>query len=197
MIARVRGEVLERHDGAVVVDVGGVGYLVHVPGSTVLPAPGGVVDLRTVLHVREDAHTLYGFATAEERDLFELLRSANGVGPRLALAILSALRPAALRTALADGDLAALTAVPGVGRKLAERLVLELGDRVAPADVGAAAATEAGATAEVRAALAGFGFTTAEIARAVRELGPSEGEDAAALLRRALRLLGGGAEVAR
>ena len=198
MIARVRGEVLERHDGAVVVDVGGVGYLVHVPGSTVLPAPGGVVDLRTVLHVREDAHTLYGFATAEERDLFELLRSANGVGPRLALAILSALRPAALRTALADGDLAALTAVPGVGRKLAERLVLELGDRVAPADVGAAAAaTEAGATAEVRAALAGFGFTTAEIARAVRGLGPSEGEDAAALLRRALRLLGGGAEVAR
>lgn len=197
MIARVRGEVLERREGAVVVDVGGIGYLVHVPSSTAVPAPGGGVDLHTVLHVREDAHTLYGFATDEERHLFDLLRSATGVGPRLALAVLSALRPAVLRTALADGDLATLTGVPGVGRKLAERLVLELGDRVSPAEGMAPGGVEAGASAEVRAALAGFGFTPAEIARALRELGPSADEDAATLLRRALRLLGGGAEVVR
>lgn len=197
MIARVRGEVLERREGAVVVDVGGVGYLVHVPSSTAVPAPGGGVDLHTVLHVREDAQTLYGFATAEERQLFDLLRSASGVGPRLALAVLSALRPAALRTALADGDLATLTGVPGIGRKVAERLVLELGDRVSPVEGGAAGEVDADASAEVRAALAGFGFTTAEIARALREVGPAGDEDASALLRRALRLLGGGAEVTR
>ena len=198
MIARIRGEVLERRAGEVVVDVGGVGYLVHIPTSTAVPAPGGGVDLRTVLHVREDAQTLFGFATDDERELFDLLRSASGVGPRLALAVLSTLRPAALRTALADGDLATLTGVPGIGRKVAERLVLELGDRVtAPTQVDGAG--EDGTVAEVRAALAGFGFSSAEVARALRELGPIDaGEtDAAALLRRALRRLGGGAEVAR
>lgn len=199
MIARVRGEVLERRDGAVVVDAGGVGYLVHVPASTVVPPPGAGVDLHTVLVVREDAHTLYGFASDEERHLFDLLRSATGVGPRLALAALSALRPAALRTALADGDVAALTGVPGIGRKVAERLVLELGDRVAPVEVptGTEDGSTDGASVEVRAALAGFGFTSAEITRTLREIGPADGEDAAALLRRALRHLGGGAEVVR
>ncbi len=196
MIARVRGEVLERRDGAVVVDVNGLGYLVHVPTSTALPAPGRTADLHTVLVVREDAHTLYGFATAEERELFDLLRSSSGVGPKLALAALSALRPAALRTALADGDLPTLTSVPGIGRKVAERLVLELGDRIAPAESVPSAVGDPGGLAEVRAALAGFGFTPAEVARALRELGPTGEDDAAALLRRALRLLGG-AEVPR
>lgn len=199
MIARLRGEVLERRDGAVVVDVGGVGYLVHVPSSTVVPAVGGAVDLHTVLHVREDAQTLFGFATDEERHLFDLLRSATGVGPRLALAVLSALRPAALRSALSDGDLATLTGVPGIGRKVAERLVLELGDRVSPV-VGAGAGpgeADTDASAEVRAALAGFGFTAAEVARALRELGPTGDADAATLLRRALRLLGSAPEVTR
>jgi Holliday junction DNA helicase RuvA len=197
VIARVRGEVLERRDGSVVVDVGGLGYLVHVPASTAVPAPGGGVDLHTVLVVREDAQTLYGFATAEERHLFDLLRSATGVGPRLALAVLSALRPAVLRTALADGDLGTLTGVPGIGRKVAERLVLELGDRVTPAEGLVTGQVETDASAEVRAALAGFGFTAAEVARALRELGPAGDEDASVLLRRALRLLGGGAEVVR
>ena len=197
MIARLRGEVLERREGAVVVDVGGVGYLVHVPTSTAVPAPGGAVDLHTVLHVREDAQTLYGFATDEERHLFDLLRSATGVGPRLALAVLSALRPAVLRNALSEGDLATLTGVPGVGRKVAERLVLELGDRVSPVVGAAPGEDDTDASAEVRAALAGFGFTAAEVARALRELGPAGDADAATLLRRALRLLGGGPEVTR
>ena len=197
MIARLRGEVLERREGAVVVDVGGVGYLVHVPTSTAVPAPGGAVDLHTVLHVREDAQTLYGFATDEERHLFDLLRSATGVGPRLALAVLSALRPAVLRNALSDGDLATLTGVPGVGRKVAERLVLELGDRVSPVVGAAPGEADSDASAEVRAALAGFGFTAAEVARALRELGPAGDADAATLLRRALRLLGSGPEVTR
>lgn len=200
MIARVRGEVLERRDGAVVVDVGGLGHLVHVPTSTPLPAAGGTVDLHTALHVREDALTLYGFATADELRLFDLLRSSAGVGPKLALAALSAMRPAALETALADGDVAALTAVPGIGRKVAERLILELGDRVGPSVAPPEPGADSTVTAEVRAALSAFGFTPAEVARALREVTDSAGagaDDAAALLRRSLRHLGGGAEVVR
>jgi Holliday junction DNA helicase RuvA len=200
VIARVRGEVLERRDGAVVIDVGGLGHLVHVPSSTPLPAPGGTVDLHTALHVREDALTLYGFATADELRLFDLLRSSSGVGPKLALAALSTLRPAALETALADGDLAVLTSVPGIGRKVAERLVLELGDRVTPTAPAVDPGADSSTTAEVRAALSAFGFTPAEAARALREVGHdgASGEaDAATLLRAALRHLGGGAEVVR
>lgn len=198
MIARVRGEVLERRDGAVVVDVGGLGYLVHVPSSTAVPAPGGSVDLHTVLHVREDAHVLFGFATADEQHLFELLRSASGVGPRLALAALSALRPAAIRAALLDGDVATLTGVPGIGRKVAERLILELADRIGPLETPDVGGDAAGSdvAAEVRVALSGFGFSQPEVTRALRALRPGPDEDTATLLRRALRLLGG-AEVAR
>jgi Holliday junction DNA helicase RuvA len=200
VIARVRGEVLERRDGAVVVDVGGLGHLVHVPSSTPLPAPGGTVDLHTALHVREDALTLYGFASADELRLFDLLRTSSGVGPRLALAALSTLRPAALESALADGDVAALTAVPGIGRKVAERLILELGDRVTPTPSVPEPDGGGTVTAEVRAALSAFGFTPAEVGRVLRELGAGEGaedDDAATLLRRALRRLGGEAEVRR
>ena len=197
MIAFVRGRVADRAEGTVVVDVNGVGHLVHVPSGTQVPAPGREVTLHTSLQVREDSMTLYGFADRATLRLFELLLTSSGVGPRLALAALGALRPAVLETAIAEGDVAVLTSVPGIGRKVADRLVLELRDRVgavttAPAGSVAAAGDEALAT--VREALAGFGFSAVEVRDALAGLDVIEGEASGALLRRALRELGGARE---
>ena len=201
MIARLRGEVLERGDGIVVVDVGGVGYLVHLPTSTRVPARGQAVELHTSLQVREDSMTLYGFTAANELRLFELLISSSGVGPKLALSVLSTLRPPAIEAAIATADVAMLTSVPGIGRKVADRLVLELRDRVAPLAAGGSAVVEEGADtsvlAEVRAALAGFGFTPGEVQAALAAVTATGEESSAELLRLALQRLGRGAEVVR
>lgn len=198
MIALLRGKVVERSDGCVVVDVQGVGYQVHVPGGTAVPVPGREVTLHTSLQVREDSMTLYGFTGRDALRLFELLLTSAGVGPRIALAALTALPTAALEAALAEGDVTVLTTVPGIGRKVAERLVLELRDRVGvllATPVGSAATTDDGVLATVRAALAGFGFTPLEIRAALVGMDAVEGEDSGALLRRALRELGRGSEV--
>ncbi len=200
MIASIRGRVIDRTDGAVVVDVQGVGYLVHVPGGTVVPAPGREVTLHTSLQVREDSMTLYGFTDREGLRLFELLLTSSGVGPRLALAALSALAPRALETAIAEGDVAVLTSVSGIGRKVADRIVLELRERVGPALLapsGSVATGEDEAVATVREALAGFGFTPLEVRDALARIELIEGEDGGALLRRALRELGGPREGVR
>jgi Holliday junction DNA helicase RuvA len=201
MIARLRGEVLERGDGMVVVDVGGVGYLVHLPTSTQVPARGQAVELHTSLQVREDSMTLYGFTTASELRLFELLISSSGVGPKLALSVLSTLRPPAVESAIATGDVAMLTSVPGIGRKVADRLILELRDRVAPLDAvgapGSDGGQDASAVAEVRAALSGFGFTPGEVQAALAAVTATGDESASELLRQALQRLGRGAEVSR
>ena len=197
MIALLRGQVVDRSDGAVVIDVQGVGYRVLVPGGSALPSPGRDVTLHTSLQVREDSMTLYGFLTRDELRLFELLMTSSGVGPRLALAALTALRPVTLEAAIADGDVAVLTGVPGIGRKVAERLVLELKDRVGSAvgaPAGSAAAVDDSSVTAVREALAGFGFTPVEIRSALAQLEVVEGEDSGGLLRRALRILGRGAE---
>lgn len=194
MIAFVRGPVVERGDGTVIVDVQGVGHLVHVPGGTSVPAPGREVTLHTSLQVREDSMTLYGFADRESLRLFELLLTSSGVGPKLALAALTALRPPVLETAIAEGDVAVLTSVPGIGRKVAERLVLELRERVGAAltaPAGSAAAADDETLTTVREALAGFGFSPVEVRDALARLELVEGEDSGALLRRALRELGG------
>ncbi len=192
MIASVRGPVLERGDGSVVVDVGGLGHLVHVPAGTVLPAPGREVTLHTSLQVREDSLTLYGFTDRGALRLFELLLTASGVGPRLALAALGTVPAATLEAAIADGDVAVLTSVPGIGKRVADRIVLELQERVGTGVVPAPAAAAAGdeATATVREALAGFGFTATEVREALAQLDPEPGEDGGALLGRALRVLG-------
>jgi Holliday junction DNA helicase RuvA len=198
VIALLRGKVVERGDGSVVIDVAGVGYLVHVPGGTAVPAPGREVTLHTSLQVREDSMTLYGFTGRDALRLFELLLTSSGVGPRIALAALTALPTAALEAALAEGDIAVLTTVPGIGRKVAERLVLELRDRVGAVlsvPPGSVAAGDDGTLATVREALAGFGFTPLEIRGALAGMEAVEGEDSGALLRRALRELGRGAEV--
>jgi Holliday junction DNA helicase RuvA len=197
VIAFVRGRVADRGDSTVVVDVNGVGHLVHVPAGTPVPPPGREVTLHTSLQVREDSMTLYGFVDRESLRLFELLLTSSGVGPKLGLAALSTLRPTALETAIAEGDVAVLTSVPGIGRKVAERLVLELRDRVGivtTAPEGSVVARDDATLATVREALTGFGFTALEIRDALARLSAVEGEDSGGLLRRALRELGGAGE---
>jgi holliday junction DNA helicase RuvA len=147
VIAHLRGRILEKQPTRVVVDVAGVGYDVAVPLSTFygLGEPGAEVALRVHTHVREDALALYGFATALELDLFNRLISISGIGPKLALAVLSGIEPPDLVAAIERGDVARLTAIPGVGKKTSERIVLELRDRLPRAHPVAAAAGGEGA----------------------------------------------------
>lgn len=191
MIGSVRGSVIERTaTGEVLVEVGGVGYRVNVPAGA-MPAlhPGAAAFLFTHLHVREDAMVLYGFPTRDERDTFEALIGTTGVGPKLALAMLSVHSPAGLRRALLEDDLAALTLVPGVGKRTAQRLLVELKSRleVPELDLTDDAGTGPAPRAEVRAALAGLGYGPDEVREVVAQL-PDDGtvED---LLREALKLL--------
>ena len=132
MIAHLRGRILEKQPNRIVVDVAGVGYDVSVPLSTFygLGDPGGEIALRIHTHVREDALALYGFATRLEQDLFERLISISGIGPKVALAVLSGIEPPELVRAIERADLARLTAIPGVGKKTSERIVVELRDRL-------------------------------------------------------------------
>ena len=205
MIGSLRGVVLDRlpatgahgaggpgGGGEVLVEAGGVGYRVTVTPATLAGADvGEPVFLHVHTHVREDALVLYGFAGRDERRCFEALLGAHGVGPALALAIVSALGPPALHRALAGDDVDALTAVPGVGRKTAARLVLELKSRldVATGSPGDGPAGP-GPRSEVRAALSGLGYGSDEVHDAVRDL-PDDG-DVEDLLKAALRRLATG-----
>ena len=177
MIGSLRGTVLDRSVGGdILVEVAGVGYRVAVPSGAVgVLEPGGPVFLFTHLVVREDALSLYGFPDREQRDTFEALMSATRVGPKLALAILSAHSPSALRRAVIEGDLDALTLVPGVGKRTAQRLMIELAAKLGttlpePAGVDGGPS----ARAEVRAALEGLGYGTEEIRTVLGAL-PSDG----------------------
>lgn len=195
MIGSVRGTVLERStSGEVLVEVGGVGYRALVPlGAIPTLEPGSPAFLFTHLHVREDAMVLYGFCDRDERDTFEVLITANGVGPKLALAILSVHSPAALRRALMEEDLAALTLVPGVGKRTAQKLMVELSARLDTPDVDLTGAgpTAASARSEVREALEGLGYGADEIRAVLSELGSSDGDEGRVeeLLRAALKRL--------
>jgi Holliday junction DNA helicase RuvA len=144
VIAHLRGQLFEKHPNRIVVDVSGVGYDVFVPLSTFygLGEPGADVALRIHTHVREDALVLYGFATRLEQDLFERLIGVSGIGPKLALAVLSGIEPVELIRAIERSDLARLKAIPGVGKKTAERIVLELKDRLPRAAAAPAAPGE-------------------------------------------------------
>ncbi|MGE3277473.1 MAG: Holliday junction branch migration protein RuvA [Vicinamibacterales bacterium] len=149
MIAYLRGRIFEKHPNRLIVDVGGVGYDVAVPVSTFLGAgdAGDEVVLRVHTHVREDALALFGFATALELAVFERLIGVSGIGPKLALAVLSGLEARELVAAIQRGDLARLTGIPGVGKKTAERIVVELRDRLpkaVAADAGVAPAPSPG-----------------------------------------------------
>jgi holliday junction DNA helicase RuvA len=191
MIGSVRGEVIERAaTGEVLVEVNGVGYRVLVPLSAIAGLEqGSGAFLFTHLHARDDAMTLYGFPTRDERDTFEVLIGASGVGPKLALAILSVHSPSVLRRALVDDDLDALTLVPGVGKRTAQRLLVELKARLeVPSLEGAVGDGAASSSrAEVRTALAGLGYQADEVRDVLAQL-PDEGP-VEELLRNALKLL--------
>jgi Holliday junction DNA helicase RuvA len=203
VIAHVRGALVEKTFDRVVVDVGGVGYALVVSMQTLaeLPAPGREVTLKTHLHVREDAHVLYGFASDEERRAFELCISVSGIGPKLAMAMLSAMRPDALADAIRRGDLAKLSKTPGVGKRTAERVVVELKDRIeklglAPASGPAAGAAAPlaldGVAATVASALVNLGYRAPEAERAAKEAARGrEGQALEAVLKEALRALTG------
>jgi Holliday junction DNA helicase RuvA len=193
MIGSLRGQVLERTgDTSVLVEVGGVGYLVTVTPRTLAELePGSAVFLYVHHHIREDAQTLYGFRQRDERTTFDILIATHGVGPALAMAMLGTHGPSALVDIVATNDLGSLTLVPGVGKKTAERLLVELRNRLSlpvldPVGVGAPAGTSA--VADVREALAGLGYGPEEVRDALRELDTSA--DASSLLRDALKLLG-------
>jgi holliday junction DNA helicase RuvA len=166
MIARLRGRLVEKHATRLIVDVDGVGYDVQVPLSTFygLPEVGGDVALRIHTHVREDALALFGFATTLEQQLFERLITISGIGPRLALAVLSGIDPADLVRAVQAGDVGRLTLIPGVGKKTAERIGLELKDRLPatlatePAEGAAAPAGETALRADLVSALLNLGY---------------------------------------
>lgn len=177
MIGRLVGTLLDKTPPGVLVDVGGVGYDLDVPMSTfyALPAVGERVVLLTHLAVREDAHQLYGFLTARERDAFRALIRISGVGARTALAVLSGLSADELAQAVARQDAARLTTVPGIGKKTAERLLLELKDRLAPTLGGAGSAPAADGSADVLRALVALGYSEKEAAAACRSLPPGTG----------------------
>ena len=193
MIGSLRGEVAARTAaGELIVDVNGVGYRVTVttPTAASLGRTGSPVFLHVHTHVREDALVLYGFAHDDERRCFEALLGAHGVGPSLALAILSALSPAALSTAVLEEDLASLCAVPGVGKKTAARLLIDLKSRLDLPDLSGCAApggVPSGPRAEARAALAELGYGSDEVREALDGLG--EVGSVEEVLRQALRVL--------
>jgi Holliday junction DNA helicase RuvA len=205
MIGRLQGILLARDEGEVLLDVGGVGYEVEVPDTTLgqLPELGRAVVLHTHFVVREDAQQLYGFYELQDRSLFRLLIKVNGVGPKLALGILSCMDSAQFVGCVLRNDVNALVKLPGIGRKTAERLVLDLRDRLQGWDVGAAAAVPAPVAAagrsdarqEAEAALLSLGYKPPEAARAVMNaVGQLEqaGQEAVTenIIRAALKQLG-------
>ncbi|CCH17540.1 Holliday junction branch migration protein RuvA [Micromonospora lupini] len=197
MIASVRGTVTATGPDLAVIEVGGVGLAVHcAPGTLAELRVGQPARLATSLVVREDSLTLYGFADDDAKALFELLQTASGVGPRLAQAVLAVHTPDAVRKAIANADTAALTRVPGIGKKGAERLVLELRDRIGPVSIGAdgvGGVTGGAWPDQVRQALVGLGWTAGQADQAVAAVAESiDGETppVPVLLKQAIRLLG-------
>lgn len=197
MISSVRGVVLSAGLDSVVIDVGGVGLLLHTTAATAASLRWGVeAVLSTTLVVREESLTLYGFADEDERAVFNLVQTVSGVGPRLALSMLAIHTPDGLRRAVSGGDLAALTKVPGIGKKGAERIVLELRDKIGMPSGPLSSATARTAAAEwagqVRDALVGLGWSLRQAEDTVEAIRPEagDGSDVSALLRAALRELG-------
>ena len=197
MYAYISGTLAEKHPTDAVIEAAGVGYRLAIPASSFekLPGVGQPAKLLTTYVVRDDAHLLYGFATDGERSMFELLTAVSGVGPKLALAALSAMSPGELRDTFVAGDAAMLTRVPGVGKRKAEKLIVELRDKMAAADGIEAAGTLGGdgdtaaARADARSGLEALGLSRAEAERRIRKAlrahpGTTAAED---LIRLALR----------
>jgi Holliday junction DNA helicase RuvA len=194
MIDFVTGRIAEKGAGHVVLDVGGIGLRMAMSTGSIaaLPAEGDEVTVRTHLHVREEELSLFGFESAEEKSLFTKLITVSGVGPKVALAALSSFRPAALAEAVAREDVALVSSIPGVGKKTAQRIILDLKDKLGVPDLSVAgSALAGGAMTEARDALLGMGFSAAEVATALDRYDGAP-NDSQALLKHALRRLGGG-----
>jgi Holliday junction DNA helicase RuvA len=196
MIARIRGKVWEAYPNRLILDVQGVGYELHVPLSTfdhLHPSEGAVVELRTYMHVRETAHTLYGFATEEERDVFLLLIDrVSGIGPSTAMSVLSGLVVSRFKTAVMQGDVAQLSKVKGLGKKTAERIILELKDKVGVTETweSAAGGGISHAAADAEMALIALGYKQVDARKAVKKVLEIEANATVEeLIRGALRLM--------
>jgi len=197
MIGMLRGTLLEKRPNQVLLDVAGVGYQVQIPLST-FAGLGALHQEATLLihtHLREDALSLYGFLTAREKQCFELLISASGVGPSLGLKILSGMGMDDLVPAIRKGDIAQLVRIPGVGKKTAERIVVELRDRLAAVDVPGSGkpATRSQLEADVGSALVNLGYDARAVEKAIEKARSAHGADFEALLRASLQILGAAA----
>jgi len=188
VIAFLEGKVVEKGADRAVVAVGGTGYEVLVPAPTLaaLPGPGRMAKLFTRLQIRDEAMVLYGFASTDDRTLFDHLISVSGVGPKMALAVLSVLSPDTLRRAVASGDTAALVLVPGIGKKVAGRMIVDLKDRIGGGGDGVAT----GPLGEAREALLALGLSAQEAREALSGLAPDGDRPVEELLREALRSVG-------
>lgn len=190
MISSVRGTIAEVGHGAVEVDVHGVGYLVHVPASTLAGLRlGEPVRLLTQMVVREDSMTLYGFRDIDQRELFKCLVAVSGVGPKLAIAVLGHLKPESLRRAVSTSDVAALTQVPGVGKRSAERMILELKDQLGTLDE---TGEWSSSLAQVREALLSLGYSPDELVEVLETIAskdPAGVGDVESMIKSALKAL--------
>ena len=197
MIALLTGKLARKSPDAIILDVNGVGYRVQIPFSTYfeLPEEGGAVSLNIYTHVKEDAIQLFGFRTTAEKDFFQLLISVSGIGPKMARDILSNIQAEELARAIIQGDLGRLSAIPGIGKKTAERLVLELKEKVRKMEL-ATPAREAElpvaapeVTDDVASALVNLGYKEAVVRKALAEMEIEPGASTEAVLRRALKVL--------
>lgn len=191
MIGYLDGIVGARHPGGLFLEVGGVGYRLSCSSTTLaaLPPPGERCRLFTHLHVREDVLALYGFGSEAEQAIFEALLGVSGVGPKVALGVCSAFAPDSLRRALVTDDVAALASVPGIGKRTAQRMILDLKEKLALPDLQIAGPAE-GSSAGARSALENLGYSPSEVREALGELDPAPGDSVEEIVRAALSVLG-------
>ncbi|RNC73180.1 MAG: Holliday junction branch migration protein RuvA [Desulfuromonadales bacterium] len=197
MIALLTGRLAHKSPDAIIIDVNGVGYRVQIPFSTYyeLPEEGKTVSLSIYTHVKEDAISLFGFRTVTEKEFFQLLISVSGIGPKMARDILSNIQPDELAGAIVQGNLVRLSAIPGIGKKTAERLVLELKEKVRKMDVAPAAREAAPSEAppevadDVASALVNLGYKEAVVRKVLAEMAIEPGASTEAVLRQALKVL--------
>lgn len=191
MIAHLRGRLLSKHPNQAIVEAGGVGYDVNisVPTYSGLPSPGSDVSLFIHTHVREDALALYGFLRSQDKQLFEKLLSVSGIGPKLAITILSGMPADEMVAAIKSNNVAALTRIPGIGKKTAERMVLELRDKLDSFGASTTVATTSPLVEDVISALVNLGYQRGLVEKTVAQLGKGPEESFDALFRKSLGAL--------
>jgi holliday junction DNA helicase RuvA len=191
MIAHLRGKLISKHPNQAIIEAGGVGYevIISIPTFSDLPQLGSEVSVFVHTHVREDALALFGFIHAEEKQLFEKLISVSGIGPKLAITILSGMQSDAIVGAIRGNNLAALTRIPGIGKKTAERMVLELRDKLDSFGVTPVVATATPVEEDVISALVNLGYQRPAAERALVKLGAAAGESFDSLFRKTMAAL--------